>query len=77
MVEARGCKLEYLRLYSPDFNPIKYSFSALKKVVKNQFQTHGYESPKQFAELVLASAMTAITPAIARYQFSYCKIRVD
>ena len=77
MVEARGCKLEYLPPYSPDFNPIEYSFSVLKKVVKNQFQTQGYESPKQFAQLVLDAAMTAVTPAIARNQFSHCKIRVD
>ena len=77
MVEARGCKLEYLPPYSPDFNPIEYSFSVLKKVVKNQFQTGGYESPKEFAQLVLNAAMTAITPTIARNQFSHCKIRVD
>jgi transposase len=77
MVEAKGCKIEYLPPYSPDFNPIEFSFSVLKKVVKNQFQTHGYESPKEFAELVVRAAMTAITPAIARNQFSHCKIGVD
>jgi transposase len=77
MVEANGCKLEYLPPYSPDFNPIEFSFSVLKKVVKNQFQTQGYESPKQFAQLVVKAAMTAITPSIARNQFSHCKILVD
>jgi transposase len=76
MVEARGCKLEYLPPYLPDFNLIEFSFSVLKKVVKNQYQTDGFESPKQFAQLVLKAAMTAITPAIARNQFSHCKIRV-
>jgi hypothetical protein len=77
MVEARGCKLEYLPPYSPDFNPIEYSFSVLKKVVKKQFQTQGFESPKQFAQLVLTAAMTAITPTIARNQFGHCHIRID
>jgi transposase len=77
MVEAKGCKLEYLPPYSPDFNPIEFSFSVIKKVVKNQFQTEGFESPKQFAQLVLNAAMMAVTPAIARNQFSHCKIRVD
>ena len=77
MVEAKGCKLEYLPPYSPDFNPIEFSFSVLKKVVKRQFQTSGYESPKRFAQLVLKAAMTAITPSIARNEFSHCKISVD
>ena len=77
MFEAKGCKLEYLSPYSPDFNPVEFSISVLKKVVKNQFQTQGYESPKQFSQLVVRAAMTAITPAIARNQFSHCKIHVD
>lgn len=77
MVEAKGCKIEYLPPYSPDFNPIEYSFSVLKKIVKNKFQTDGYESPKQFAQLVLNAAMTAIPPTIACNQFGHCKIRVD
>ena len=29
-VEARGARLLYLPLYSPDFNPIEWAFSKLK-----------------------------------------------
>jgi transposase len=76
MVEAKGCKLEYLPPYSPDYNPIEYSFSVLKRIVKKMFQTRGNETPEEFAEIVLEAAMTAITPAIARNQFRHCKIFV-
>jgi len=30
MVEARGCRLQYLPAYSPDLNPIEEGFSAMK-----------------------------------------------
>ena len=77
MIEARGCKLEYLPLYSPDFNPIEFSFSVIKKIVKNQFQIQGNESLEDFAELVLRAGINVITPEIARNQFRHCRIRVD
>jgi len=38
MIEAQGYKLEYLPPYSPDFNPIEFSFSVLKKVIKSRFK---------------------------------------
>ena len=34
ILTVRGLKIEYLPLYSPDFNPIKTTFSVLKAWVK-------------------------------------------
>jgi len=30
LIEGRGCKLQYLPPYSPDFNPIEQAFSKIK-----------------------------------------------
>jgi transposase len=74
MIEEKGCRCEYLPPYSPDFNPIEYSFSVIKKVVKNQYQLWGDETPHQMAQLVLKASIDAITPQIARNQFRHCMI---
>jgi transposase len=74
MIESKGCELEYLPPYSPDINPIEYSFSVIESVVKNQHQTRGDETPVEFAQLILKAGMTAITPEIAR---NHCMISVD
>jgi len=63
--------------YSPDFNPIELSFSVIKKIVKNQYQTDSTAPALRFAELVLRAGMEGITPQIARNQFGHCRIRVD
>ena len=36
MIEEKGAKLEFLPPYSPDYNPIEYSFSVLKRQLKNK-----------------------------------------
>ncbi|CAO1638558.1 unnamed protein product [Sympodiomycopsis kandeliae] len=41
MVEAAGCKMEYLPPYSPDFNPIEKCFSKIKQVIKRQTGLQG------------------------------------
>ena len=65
LIEDRGCRCEYLPPYSPDFNPIEYSFSVIKKVIKNQYQLRGNETPLQMARLVLNVSIDAIAPEIA------------
>jgi len=77
MIEAKGCRVEYLPPYSPDFNPIEYTFSVIKKLLKTRFKPHGNETAVEFAELISNAGMTAITPEIARNQFRHCHIHVD
>lgn len=77
MIEAKGCRLEYLPPYSPDFNPIELTFSVIKKLLKTRFKPRGDETAVEFAELISLAGMTAITPQIARNQFRHCHIRVD
>jgi transposase len=77
MIEARGFEVRYLPPYSPDFNPIEFSFSVLKKVLKRRQDVRGDESPEEFAHLVLEAAKEAVTPAMARNEFRHCHIRVD
>jgi transposase len=76
MVEAKGCKLEYLPPYSPDFNPIEFSFSVIKKALKRQFQIDPSMSPREFSDQVMRAGLMCITPIIARNQFSFCGYRV-
>jgi transposase len=52
-----GCKVEYLPPYSPDFNPIEYSFSVIKKVVKDEYQIQGTDSPEVLGEKILRAAV--------------------
>jgi transposase len=35
LIEDRGCKLLYLPLYSPDYNPIEEAFSKIKEVLRD------------------------------------------
>jgi transposase len=34
LVEAAGCRVEYLPAYSPDYNPIELAFSKLKRLLR-------------------------------------------
>jgi transposase len=76
MIESKGCELEYLPPYSPDVNPIEYSF-CYRECRKNQHQTRGDETPVEFAQLILKAGVTVITHEIARNQFRHCMISVD
>jgi transposase len=73
-------KLEYLPPYSPDLNPIEYSFSVIKKALRAE-ELNGYENNAedllQFAKDVLRIVVEKVTPAIARNQFRHCNIRID
>jgi transposase len=54
--DAKGLKLKYLPPYSPDLNPIEYSFSVIKKALRAE-ELNGYEinteNLLQFAKEVL------------------------
>ena len=77
IIEARGCRVEYLPPYSPDFNPIELTFSVIKKLIKTQYKPRGNETPVEFAELISNIGMSAITPEIARNEFRHCHIYVE
>ena len=58
MITNAGAKLEFLPPYSPDYNPIEYSFSVLKRHLKS----HNYLSninegdDVEFANAIIAAA---------------------
>jgi transposase len=76
LIEKKGCKLLYLPAYSPDYNPIEYSFSVIKAALRNEFQVKGNESVEELAEIAIKAAENAVTKEIARNQFRHCHIRV-
>ena len=75
-IEQKGCKLEFLPPYSPDFNPIEYSFSVLKFALKRQISVEGDEDEHAFSNAVVVVTMNAITPEVARNQFGHCFIKI-
>ena len=79
MIEEKGCKLEFLPPYSPDFNPIEYSFSVIKRALRGEekHRLQGTETLQEVANKVLMVAKEAVTPEIARNQFRHCMIQVD
>jgi transposase len=76
LCEARKVKLEYLPPYSPDFNPIEYSFSVIKNALRKNGKMNENENLMQFAEKVLKIAQEVVTPEIAKNQFRHCNISV-
>ena len=76
LCEAHKVKLEYLPPYSPDFNPIEYSFSVIKNALRKNEKINDDENLMQFAEKVLKIAKKVVTPEIAKNQFRHCNISV-
>jgi DDE superfamily endonuclease len=78
MVQHHNCKLEFLPPYSPDYNPIEYSFAVIKRALRKQdwVKMEGNEIDEEFAKIIIKVAMLALTPEIARNQFKHCYIRV-
>lgn len=72
-----GCKCEFLPPYSPDFNPIEYSFSVIKNAFKQNYGINGDEDINELAEKAVKIAQSVITSEIAINQFRHCRIRVD
>jgi transposase len=69
-------RIEYLPPYSPDLNPIEYSFSVIKKEMKNRKAVQDNEDLTQFADEVLKIAKEKVTSEIAISQFRHCNIQV-
>jgi len=80
MIEDKGCKLEFLPPYSPDFNPIEYSFSVIKNALRGEekHRLEGTETLQEVANKVLIVAKETVTPEIARnHEFRHCMIQVS
>ncbi len=76
MIEDAGCKLEFLPPYSPDYNPIEYSFSVLKAALMRENYVKEDQDEKQFTTAVIQAGAIHITKSIAMSQFRHCFIRV-
>jgi transposase len=70
-------KLEYLPPYSPDFNPIEYSFSVIKMAIRKDKLIVEDEDLEVFAQKVQKLAGDKITSEMSKNQFRHCCIRVD
>jgi hypothetical protein len=81
LIEDAGLQLEFLPPYSPDYNPIEYSFSVLKRQLQRydyfSHITEGDEDENEFAAAIIAAAEDAVTPEIARNQYRHCGFRVQ
>jgi hypothetical protein len=53
LITNAGCKLEYLPPYSPDYNPIEYTFSVIKCHFKKQGGIVGNETAEELGEKAL------------------------
>jgi hypothetical protein len=81
LIEDAGLQLEFLPPYSPDYSPIEYSFSVLKRQLQRydylSHITEGDEDENEFAAAIIAAAEDAVTPEIARNQYRHCGFRVQ
>lgn len=77
IIERAGCKCEFLPPYSPDFNPIEYSFSVIKKHFKHDGGITGDEDIMELAEKAIKIAKQVVTAEMAINQFRHCRIQVD
>ena len=74
IIEGIGCKLEYLPPYSPDYNPIEYSFTVIKNAIKDTYRLDEDESNEELARRLLAIAQRVVTRKLAVNQFRHCKV---
>jgi transposase len=77
LIEDRGCKLEFLPPYSPDYNPIEFSFSVIKSALKSSdHQLAGNENIEELAAKLKEAIADKITPEVANSHFQHCRIRI-
>jgi len=76
IIEAKNCRLEFLPPYSPDFNPIEYSFSVIKSALKGNYQLRSDEDFDQMELKVKQALREKVTPQVAANQYRHCKIRM-
>jgi len=74
IIESYGCMLEYLPPYSPDYNPIEYSFSVIKKAIRNAYGLNEDTSVEDLAKQLIQIAKEVVTREIAVNQFHHCGI---
>ena len=79
MITSKGVKLEFLPPYSPDYNPIEYSFSVLKRqLINKDYLSNLIEGDDiAFAEAIIAAARDVVTQDISRNQFCQCGFRME
>ena len=70
-IEARGCRLEFLPAYSPDFNPIEEAFSKLKTYLRR-----AKARTRERLEGAIAAGLQLITAQDARGWFKHCGFAV-
>jgi len=68
--------MELLPPYSPDYNPIEYSFSVIKSALKGRHQISGDENFEELCKKIKVAVAERITPDVARSQFRHCRILV-
>jgi len=61
LIRGANMRFEYLPLYSPDYNPIEFTFSIIKAVLKGKHQPNGNETPQQLAMHAMQTAMKVVT----------------
>jgi hypothetical protein len=71
--------LDFLPPYSPDYNPIEYSFAVLKRHLKtNDYLSQINAGDEEgFANAIIAAAAAAVTPQIAANQYHHCGFRIQ
>jgi transposase len=77
MIESKGCKMELLPPYSPDYNPIEYTFSVIKAELKDDYEVLGDETNEELKKKVRDAVAACISPMVAKNQFRHCRINVD
>jgi len=72
-------ELAFLPPYSPDYNPIEYSFSVLKRHLKSNDYLSNIDERDEigFANAIIAAARDAVTSEIAKNQFRHCGFRIQ
>lgn len=60
MIEALGCSVLHLPVYSPDFNPIEGAFGKIKTLVRQ-----AKARSRQLLDQAIGAALQALTPADA------------
>jgi transposase len=75
----KGVKLEFLPPYSPDYNPIEYSFSVLKRQLKNKDYLSNIDEGDDiaFANAIITATQDVVTPEISKNQFRHCGFRIE
>ncbi len=70
LIEARGCELVYLPVYSPDYNPIEEAFAKIKSLLRK-----AAARSKEILVEAIGAALSAVTAADVRGFFEHVGYR--